>query len=425
MGARDHPRWRRAVLLMGQSRTQLAERELRQFLVDEPNHSRGHALLALCLASLDSEAATDEAHLAIHLAPDDAFAHRTLAIVMHHKNRYREAEQSIREAIRLEPNSSTNYETLARIHFAQSRWADALAAAERGLSADPSDVDCANLRALTLVNLGELAEAQAVTEWTLVQHPENSVTHASRGWALLANGASREALGHFREALRIEPNDDSSREGVVEALKRQNPFYRAALTASLWLSQGGIRFQCLVGLIAISIFSLALEIIEKNPKHTSRVTLFLVPYAIAVAFVWAPDAAGRVLLRLHRNGRQALSREQIIAANCVGVALAGAIMLIVAAVLARESSPLIGALTCGAIIHPLSSIFDCDRGRPRYFAIAITVALALLGIAIFVVAAPFSPVEVEGVQGLVILFLVAAVLSKVAANILVGQVAKK
>ncbi len=39
----------------------------------------------------------------------------------------------------------------------------------------------------------------------LANDPENALTHANQGWALLHRGDHERALEHFREALRIDP----------------------------------------------------------------------------------------------------------------------------------------------------------------------------------------------------------------------------
>jgi len=58
----------RAILLAQQSRFDLAENELRQALVLEPENAHAHALLATCLAEREKfDEATAEATQAIHL----------------------------------------------------------------------------------------------------------------------------------------------------------------------------------------------------------------------------------------------------------------------------------------------------------------------------------------------------------------------
>ena len=105
-------------MLLGQSRHELAEKELRQALAQQPDSSKCHVLLALCLAERDAYSeATQEAEQGIHLAPDDSFAHYVLSCVMSERNRNPEAEQAVLEAIRLDPYQPNYFAQLAQIHF--------------------------------------------------------------------------------------------------------------------------------------------------------------------------------------------------------------------------------------------------------------------------------------------------------------------
>ena len=91
-------------MLLSQGRPELAEKELRQALVSQPNDSNCHALLAICLLERKQYTdATDEAAQAIHLAPDNSFSHYVMAEVMYHRNRYEESRQAVDVAIGLDP----------------------------------------------------------------------------------------------------------------------------------------------------------------------------------------------------------------------------------------------------------------------------------------------------------------------------------
>src|SRR5262249_40024958 len=66
----------RALVLLEQSRYDLAEKELRLALASEPDNAIAHGFLAMCLNERDEYAgATEEAEAAIRLAPDWSEAH--------------------------------------------------------------------------------------------------------------------------------------------------------------------------------------------------------------------------------------------------------------------------------------------------------------------------------------------------------------
>ena len=88
----SNPHLERAWLLLDQSRHELAEQELRQALVQQPDSAHSHAILALCLAQRKAFAeATQEAQEGIHLAPDDSFPHYVFSRVMFERNHFGEA----------------------------------------------------------------------------------------------------------------------------------------------------------------------------------------------------------------------------------------------------------------------------------------------------------------------------------------------
>jgi predicted Zn-dependent protease len=131
--------FQRAMVLMEQSRHDLAERELVAAVAESPNDAMVHGTLALCLAERDAfDRATEHADLAVHLAPELPYAHYARAVVLGRRNRPDEAEAAIAEALRLEPYDADYYAVLAQARLAQRRWADALSAAEEGLQATPS-----------------------------------------------------------------------------------------------------------------------------------------------------------------------------------------------------------------------------------------------------------------------------------------------
>jgi tetratricopeptide (TPR) repeat protein len=220
----------RGMVLYQQSRYDLAEKELRRALGDEPENPMAHAVLALCLAERDqNDEAVSQAEEAISLAPDLAFCHFALAKIHYDADRLREALQAIEEAIALDPEDADYFALKAGIRLNQRDWAAALKAAEEGLTIDAEHVQCTNLRAIALVKLGRKKEAGATIDAALARDPDNAITHANQGWTLLERSEHTRAMEHFREALRLDPELDWARAGIVEALKAKHLVYRMML----------------------------------------------------------------------------------------------------------------------------------------------------------------------------------------------------
>src|SRR5262249_29946498 len=250
----------RAQLLFEQSRYESCERALRQELADEPDNPMAHALLGLCLAAMHREGALESAREAIRQGPGLASPPYALADILHDREDLSGAGDAIREAIGLDPMMPNYHALQAGIEFKQGHWAEALAAAERGLAIDAEHVGCTNMRALALVKLRRTKEAGQAFESALARDPDNAVTHANQGWALLQEGEAGRALHHFREALRLDADFDMARQGVIEAFKARYLIYQLLLRFVLWMSRMSRRRQWTI-LVGGALGYLAIEVI--------------------------------------------------------------------------------------------------------------------------------------------------------------------
>jgi tetratricopeptide (TPR) repeat protein len=369
----------RALLLYQQSRYELAEQELRHALAEEPDDARAHSLLALCLCDREElPEAMREAEEAIHLGPDVSFTHYALAYTLCHRERLQEAEAAIGRALELAPWEADYYSLLASIRFDRRRWAEALEAAERGLELDAEHGGCTNLRAMALVKLGRRAEAGAALGDALSRDPEDALTHANQGWTLLEQRQPDKALEHFREALRLEPNLEWAREGIVEALKARNFLYRQMLRYFLWIRRlsGRAQWGVLLGLV------IARKVLSSDAIPPALAPLSTALFWCLVFFVfltWTADPLFNLLLRLNRMGRLALSREQIWASNCVGVCLFLALAALVGWAVSADIRFGLAALMIGCLVIPVAGTFKCAYGWPRLLMALCTLLLAVLG----------------------------------------------
>lgn len=301
--------WQRAVLLAGQQRWDLAGKELRNLLAQEPDHAPAHALLAQVLTRTgDLDGALHEAQAAVGADPELDFAHGVLAQVLWQRDELPAAATAIAQAIALDPDDASHHALLSQIRLSQRRFDDALAAADDGLRVNPQDTDCLNLRSLALTRLGRGSEATDTLDASLAHDPENPYTHQARGWALLHQGDPRGALVHFQEALRRDPQLRSARAGLVEALKAQNPLYRVVLAWFLWLERfsGARQMQ-----IALGLWLLARVAATGLDGAGAPVAADVVRYSW-LAFVLVTACAVPIfnlLLLLHPIGRHALERR--------------------------------------------------------------------------------------------------------------------
>ncbi|MBP7933693.1 MAG: tetratricopeptide repeat protein [Phycisphaerae bacterium] len=425
----------RASALIGQSRFDLAEPELRQGLAEDPDDGWGHAMLAICLAGTERyKEATESARAAIGSAPDASFSHYAMAVVLHDRNRLDEAGRAIEEAIRLDPQEAPYHALRANILFQQRQWPAALQAAEQGMAIDPGNTQCANIRAIALTRMGRKQEAHAALHAALADEPEESVTHANLGWNLLYQHQPAKALEHFREALRLDPENEWARQGIVASLRAKNIVYGLMLRYFLWMSalSPGVRWGLIIG--AYVAFRMLSSFARHHPGWAPFILPFLLLYLAFVFLSWVANPLFNLLLRLNRFGRMVLSPEEVRASNWIGACVLGTALALGAAVWLRSSWMAYAALVCGLLIIPLAGTFSCPPGWPRRTMASLTAAMAFCGFASLgldgVVAHTTATAEVQAlvkaVSSLLFgVFVLGAILSPWAANLLMAARLRK
>jgi Tfp pilus assembly protein PilF len=215
----------RALHLM-KKRPELAAKELRLAIAEDPDDGHLHGLLAACaLDSGDKTVALEESRLCIGCDPKEPLGFQMLAHYYFQEGNLLEAEVAIEEAMELDPYNPSYWGLLANIEIQNNELQRALEAAESGLRIDPSHVHCHNLRALILTRLGKSASAQESMDTAMSANPEDALTHAYRGWTLLEKHQHEESRQHFREALRLDPMLEWARQGLIKALQMRNWAY--------------------------------------------------------------------------------------------------------------------------------------------------------------------------------------------------------
>ena len=378
----------RAQLLMQQHRFELAEEQLRLALAEGTETATAHALLALCLSERNKfDEATTEAQQAIHDAPDEALGFHALATIQWKRNQLTDAQKTISEAIRLEPWNAHHFHVLSGIESNRYRWSESLAAAEQGLACDPDDIGCNNLRAIALVNLGRKAEAGQSIDATLSKNPEDAVTHANQGWTLLHQRQPLDAMKHFREALRLQPDLEWARLGIVEAMKARFFVYRWLLSFFLWMTRfpPNVRLGLILGLL----FGRALlaNLIQMIPILAPLALPLTIGYVLFVWMAWTASSLFNLVLRLDSFGRLVLNATERLESTLVGICLllffaVGMTSLFFDRSTATRSWET-GMLYLGLML-PLIATFRQPAGRKAWF-IAYT-----LGVAVCVLMATYQ-----------------------------------
>lgn len=371
----------RAQMLLQQSRPAEAEREAGLAIAQDPRDPMAHALIALCRVHAErGKEALEPARAAVGLAPDIAYFHYVHAFVLHHLDRESDALVAAHEAIRLAPEEEDNFALRASIQLARRDWNAALADAEAGLALNPEHVESANLRAMALVRLGRNDEATATVDYALERAPENALSHANQGWTSLHRNDPRRAQEYFREALRLDPELEYARQGMLEALKARNPIYRGMLAYFLWMGRQTRWSQWGVIIGTYLTMRILRATAEVNPALRWVLIPVIVLFYLFIFLTWTAGPIFNLLLRFDRFGRLVLSREERHASNWFGASLLAAAAAFAWIPFGGGDTALVGGIGALILSICISATWSRRRRARRILGLA-TGGLAAVGAA--------------------------------------------
>lgn len=382
----EDPRLIRAEMLMSRRMFDQAISELAQHLGQSPDDGHAHAMLAICESERDKhDLATQHAQQAQALSPEDPYVHFAMSAVMLQRKRYAEAQEAIEQALRLAPQAARLHAIRGSIQFAREKWRDAMASCDMALALDPEDQVALNIKALAARNLGQKAVSAEQIKTALANDPEDDDVHAVAGWSCLDRGDRKQAAVHFREALRLNPESQIAREGLLETLRANNPFYRAIHRHFLWLSRMTNRRQWVIMLGVFLSIRLLRVVGESYPAAQPFLMPLVVAYIVfAVATCIAVPLANALLI-FHPWGRLALSRRErwggIVTASLIGLTLVAIVTYFAGGTSLLAYIALVSALFLGGLIIPVALTFLLAGTKARRWMTIYTLATLLVGVA--------------------------------------------
>lgn len=383
----------RADILFDQGRYPEAEKHFREALFHEPNDPELLARLAVCeLAQDRPEPALATLDRAVGVEPEFAHLHALRAYALAELARFTEAFRATEQALALDPSSDDAFAAQAVIHLRQQKWDRAEGAARAALALNPDHAGAANSLAHALRLQGRLAESGEHIATMLAQDPEDADTHAAAGWIALQRGERVDAERHLLEALRLDPTNESAREGLKEAFRARAFFYRAYLKYCFFLQRftTGRQWVFFIGLILVVKFS-ALVL---GPLAA----LVIVPYLVFVLWLHVARPVGNLRLLFDRVARHALTRNEAVEAVVSGGAVVIGGLLLVGAVAGMGEAAAFAGITCLGAAFPLAYVFT-NRSAGRWFFAGVAALIVIAGV--LTVVEVLTGAEIPGQNALI------------------------
>jgi tetratricopeptide (TPR) repeat protein len=258
----------RAEILLELDKYDLAEKELRQEIAENPDSDLAHGSLARCLINQRKLGAEtlEIVEYALSLNPENDWLHYLLAVYWHMSGDFNRAQTAIGVSLELEPNSPLYFDTLARILFDRGNdnfkthsrrvlliifvfsrgvlwpisWAisatfksywlrsylqPVFSPLEQSLSLDPEYLSAINLQTQLLLQIDRSHRALDSSLNALRIDPNDGVAHKLHAQILLRLGKYPAAREHFQSALSIDPSSNESKAGLLEATRSQYWIY--------------------------------------------------------------------------------------------------------------------------------------------------------------------------------------------------------
>ena len=388
-----------------QKRWESALTEYAKHVAEYPEDSTALAMMALCYMELEVfGTASEHAAKAIAAEPGDAYPYYVNSLIFRERNLREDAVRAIDAALELSPTNPDFLVARARLFLDESQWLQAADVTENALEDAPFHIGALSVRAEALVRLGQFEEAEKTLLSAVEQEPENEHLIEQLGWFSLRKSDHKEALEHFKAALCLDPELESAREGLMQALRSQYPLYGIILRYFFWMNRHSIEIQRQISTATFFLSKFLRMLVESNPRLAVIIGPLLVVWRLFSYLSWTARAATTLLLRFHPYARDLIDEEEKLESTFVGVCWLGA-ALVAAYNYFVDPFTNIGRIGVPVFLTlPLlfSSHFTCPKeGWPRQVSLAITVVMSFCALAGMVL---FGLGEMWGVKLLVFYF---------------------
>jgi Tfp pilus assembly protein PilF len=384
--APSEAKMRRGQLLRRQGRLDDAESFFNQAIADDPQDDYAYFELALCQMDMEGRRrdSLETIERAIALEPEYSAYHATRSMILAVLNRGPDALAAAKTAIELDPASAFAFVSQARAHLVQEQWSQAEQCARHALTLDADDTSAGNILAMALRFQGKVSESAGTVAQLLSDDPEDPMSHFNAGWSELQGGDHRKAEGHFLEALRLDPDFEAAREGLLESFRARSPIFRQYLRYCFFMQrfQQGARWAIIIG--AYLAFRFGTAALQRVSSGAAIAFTF-----VYLSFVWLAPGFGNLIVLLDRSARRALKRTEAVEGITVGGGLViGGLLLLGGAATNEMALMLAGAgFVAGAIPASLTFTNTSRNGRILFGGVLLaTYATSLLASLVLVIS---------------------------------------
>lgn len=327
-------------ILFSQGRFEMAYKEVKELLAQEPHNDEAiRSLASVCIVLGKLEEGEQVAKDGLARQPWNSYYFYLLANLEIKQKNISEALKYVNQAISLDSQMHNYYDLKARIHLFQQNYLEAENTARLALELDPEDTDALNTLAKALVGQGRGKEAGIVIDKALETDPENWETHANYGFRNLEKGQTTEAIEHFRQALVNDPTQVHAQHGMKLAMKARFPLYRWLLQFQLYMSKKGrnTNFMLMIGIVVL--INLASRVGDSIGGAGLIIMYSIVAILVAFTlFTWILDPIMTFVLYTRKNGRLSLDEGELKTAKFIQWNLLAMLLSVLCVFIFRELS---------------------------------------------------------------------------------------
>lgn len=186
---------------------------------------------------------------AIRLEPDDAASYANLSRALLGLGRPEEAAAALREAVAYDLGNAAYHADLGRALYGLGRDEEAVQALGEAVAYQPDTADYQGDLGQALFRAGRLPEAERALREAVRLDPDRAAYQAALGWVLLGQDRDDEAVAALREAVRLDPDSAGYQADLGRALFNlgELPEAAAALAEAVRLSPDRATYQASLG----------------------------------------------------------------------------------------------------------------------------------------------------------------------------------